>query len=60
MATKKIKGSDAKKVRGATDWGKVKSMTDEEIDEATKSDPNTQEIRPDELMQFKREKKDKR
>jgi len=60
MATKKIKGSDAKKVRGTTDWEKVKSMTDEEIDEAVKFDPNTQEIRQNELMQFKRERKDKR
>jgi len=56
MAIKKVKAPEAGKMRGATDWRKVKSMTDEEISQSTKLDPNARELRQDELMQFKRVK----
>jgi len=57
MAIRKVKASEAKKLRGATIWNKVKSMTDAEIRIAAKSDPNAREFRQDELMQFRRERK---
>ncbi len=57
MAIKKISGTKAKGLRGRTDWGKVKSTTDDEIKKESLLDKNTKEFRPDELMKFKREKK---
>jgi len=57
MAIRKVKASEVKKLRGATIWNKVKSMTDAEIRIAAKSDPNAREFRQDELMQFRRERK---
>lgn len=56
MATKKIKASEAKKLRGATLWETVKTMTDAEISAAAKTDPAAREFRQDELMQFRRER----
>lgn len=57
MATKKVTDSEARKLRGATEWRKVKAMSDAEISNAVKSDPSAREFRQDELMQFRREKK---
>ncbi len=57
MATKKVTGSEARKLRGATEWRKVESMSDAEISNAVKLDPGAREFRQDELMQFRREKK---
>ena len=56
MAIKKIKASEARKLRGATLWRKVKTMTDTEISAAAKADPAAREFRQDELMQFRRER----
>jgi len=57
MATKKVKGSEARKLRGATEWNKIRSMSDVEINKAAKTDPNARELSKDELRQFRREKK---
>lgn len=54
MTIKKISGVSARGRRGATDWKKVKSITDEEIKKTTISDPNSRELRNDELARFRR------
>lgn len=59
MAIRKVRASDARNIRGATDWNKVKSMTEKEISEAVKLDLDTQEFKQNELMQFKRKNEPK-
>ena len=59
MAIKKISAEEAKKVKGKTDWKEVDTLTDEEIEEAAKSDPDTALPTEEELKQFKKLKKHK-
>jgi hypothetical protein len=54
MTIKKVSATHAKGRRGATDWKKVKSMTDEEIRRSAISDPSAKELKNDELVKFRR------
>jgi len=56
MATTKIKGTKAKDLKGKTDWKKLKSMSDSDIKVATMNDPDSKELRDDELAKFKKER----
>ena len=40
--------------RGATDWERLDAMTDEEVLEAARSDPDAQPLSPDELAKMRR------
>ena len=57
MAIKKISAEEVKKQRGKTNWQKVDEITDEEIEEAAKSDPDSALPTEEELKQFKPVKK---
>lgn len=54
MATKKISAAEARKAVGATDWQKVKNMTDADIEQQATNDPATRTLSPSELAQFRR------
>jgi len=54
MAIKKITSDEAKKIKGQTDWAEVDKLTDEEIEEAAKSDPDSALPTDEELKNFKR------
>jgi hypothetical protein len=56
MATRRISEAEAKGVRGATDWKKVKAMTDSEVSSSAKSDPDAKELALHELVAFKRQR----
>src|SRR5580693_1139138 len=43
-----------RKVRGKTDWAKVKSMTEKQIISAAKSDPDAQPLTQTQLKKFER------
>ena len=60
MATRRVKSADVQGLRGATDWKKVKAMTDAEIKSAARSDPNSPELTPQDLLRFKRKQTAKR
>jgi hypothetical protein len=54
MATRRISEAEARRARGATDWKKVKAMTDSEVSASAKSDPDARELALHELATFKR------
>jgi hypothetical protein len=54
MPTKKISSEEAKNLVGATDWNRLKAMTDAEVKKAANSDQTARELTPFELAQFKR------
>ncbi len=54
MATVKISGKDALLQKGDTDWAAVDALTDEEITEAAKQDPDSALPKPEQLTQFRR------
>jgi len=56
-STTKIKGSKAKNFKGKTDWNKLKKITDADIKVATMNDPDSNELRDDELAKFRKEHK---
>jgi hypothetical protein len=57
MTIKKISAEEAKNQKGKTNWDEVDKITDEEIEEAAKSDPDTALPTEEELKQFKPAKK---
>ncbi len=57
MSTTKIKGLKAKDLKGKTDWNKLKIITDADIKVATMNDPDSSELRDDELAKFRKERK---
>ena len=59
MAIKKITAEEAKKLKGKTNWKEVDEITDEEINEAAKSDPDSALPTDEELKQFQPTKKNK-
>ena len=54
MAIIKITGKEALKIKGTTDWDAFDALTDEEIAEAAKSDPDSAYPSDEELKNFKR------
>jgi hypothetical protein len=54
MAIVKITGKEALKIKGTTDWNAVDALTDDEITEASKSDPDSAYPSDEELKDFKR------
>ena len=54
MAIVKISGKAALKMKGTTDWNAVDALTDEEIIEAAKNDPDSALPSDEELKEFKR------
>lgn len=54
MAIIKISGAEALKQKGTTDWDAVDALTDEEIAEAARSDPDSAYPSDEELKNFKR------
>ena len=59
MTIKKISAEKAKKVKGKTNWEDVDNLTDEEIEEAAKSDPDTALPTEEELKKFKKHREEK-
>lgn len=59
MAIKKITADEIKKLKGNTHWEAIDEMTDEEIEEAAKNDPDSALPTDEELKQFKPIKKNK-
>ncbi len=53
MAIKKISAENANKQKGKTNWEELDSLTDKEIEEAVKSDPDSALPSEDELKNFK-------
>ena len=54
MAIVKISGKDTTKLKGTTDWDAVDALSDEEIAEAARNDPDSAYPSDDELKNFKR------
>ena len=57
MTTVKIKIADAKQRRGGTVWSRLKSMSDEQVKAAARTDPQARELLPHELTQFRNVRK---
>lgn len=57
MAIKKITAEQVKKLKGKTDWQEIDKLTDEEIEQAAKDDPDSALPTDEELKQFKPVKK---
>ena len=53
MVIKKISAEEAKKLKGKTNWDEVDKITDQEIEEAAKNDPDTILPTDEDLKQFK-------
>jgi len=53
MSIKKISAEEARKQKGKTNWEEIDKITDKEIEEAAKSDPDTALPTEEELQQFK-------
>jgi hypothetical protein len=60
MAIKRISAEDAKKLKGKTDWSEVDSLSDEQIEEAAKNDPDSALPTDEELKEFKHKKPEKK
>ena len=56
MTIKKITAEEAKRLKSKTNWEEVDKITDEEIERATKSDPDSSLPTEEELKQFKKTK----
>ena len=54
MTVTRIKKEDLKHQKGTTDWERVEQLTDEEIREAARNDPDTALPTEEELREFKR------
>jgi hypothetical protein len=53
MAIRKVSAEEAKKIKGRTNWEKVDKLTDEEIEEAARSDPDSALPSEEELRDFR-------
>lgn len=60
MTIKRVSAEEAKRIKGTTDWERIDKLTDAEIEEAARNDPDSALPTDEELKQFKRvkEKKD--
>lgn len=60
MTIKRISVEEAKRIKGSTDWERIDKLTDAEIEEAARSDPDSALPTDEELKRFRRvkEKKD--
>jgi hypothetical protein len=56
MGIRKVDAKKARGMRGSTNLEDVKNMTDEDIEKAAILDPDSHELRSDELAYFRREK----
>ena len=56
MARKIISSEQAKNLVGATDWSRVKALTDRQIEEASRTDRSAKILEQHELPQFKRKR----
>lgn len=54
MTIVKISGKEALKIKGSTNWDDVDKLTDEEILDAAKNDPDSALPTDEELKNFKR------
>jgi len=54
MTIRKITSDEVKSIKGDTDWDEVDKLTDEEIEKAAKSDPDSALPTDEELKGFKR------
>lgn len=54
MAIRRMKSDKLRGLRGLTDWEKVRSMDDAAIRASAALDPDARELRPDELIRFRR------
>jgi hypothetical protein len=57
MTMVKVKVSQARNLRGGTNWPRVKAMSEAEILAAARGDLQARELRPHELAQFRRVRK---
>lgn len=57
MPQRTITSGEARNLVGATDWNRVKSLTDSEIEEAARTDRTAELPEPHELLQFKRKQR---
>lgn len=53
MATKKFTTEEARRLKGKTDWSRVDALTDEEIERAASTDPDSVPPTGEELKEFK-------
>ncbi len=58
MAIKQYTLEELKKLKGKSDLERLKNMTEEELEEAAKSDPDSAWLTDEELKQFKRPNKE--
>ena len=56
MSIKKVTSKEAQGLIGATNWSRLKTMTDQQIERAASSDIKTRPLQPGELKQFKRKR----
>jgi hypothetical protein len=56
MSTKRLSAEEAKKAKGKTNWDRVDALTDEEIEEAAKADPDSALPTEEELRDFRSER----
>jgi len=56
MTIRKITSDEVKSIKGDTDWDEVDNLTDEEIEKAAKSDPDSALPTDEELKGFKRKR----
>ncbi len=52
----KVSAAQAKQTVGTTDWNKLKSLSDAQIEASAAADPDTKPFVPQQLREFKRVK----
>ena len=60
MSTKKYTEEEAKKLEDKTDYARLKKMTEEEIEENAKTDPDALPPTEDQMKKFKKVGKDEK
>ena len=59
MSIKKFSKEELEKMKDLTDYERLKNMTEEEIEEAAKSDPDVPHLSEEELKKFKKVKRNR-
>ena len=59
MAIKKFTKEELEKMKDLTDYERLKKMTEEEIEDAAKSDPDVPHLSEEELKKFKKVKRNR-
>jgi hypothetical protein len=54
MATLRYTAEELKKRKGKTDFKRIEAMTDEEIEEAARNDPDNPPMKPEDAAKFRR------